>query len=49
MSPTAVTEQHFKRTVDLMNLTEKEKWVLTYADAVAPELSQRADKEIFGK
>ncbi len=46
---TAVTEQHFKRTVDLMNLTEKEKWVLTYADAVAPELSQRADKEIFGK
>ena len=46
---TAVTEQHFKRTVDLMNLTEKEKWVLTYTEAVAPELSQRADKEIFGK
>jgi NitT/TauT family transport system substrate-binding protein len=46
---TRVTEEHFKRTVDLMNLTEKEKWVLTYADAVYPDLAKRADKEIFGK
>jgi ABC-type nitrate/sulfonate/bicarbonate transport system substrate-binding protein len=46
---TKVTEEHFKRTVDLMNLTEKEKWVLSYADAVAPDLAIRADKEIFGK
>jgi hypothetical protein len=46
---TVVTEEHFKRTVELMNLTEKEKWVLTYADAVAPELSRRADKEVLFK
>ena len=46
---TTVTEDHFRRTVELMNLTEKEKFTLTYAEAVAPELAQRADKEVMGK
>ena len=44
-----ITEEQFKRTVDLLNLTEKEKFTLTYKDAVAPELAQRADKDVNGK
>ena len=45
----AITEEQFKRTVDLMNLTEKEKLTLSYAEAVAPELARAVDKEVNGK
>ena len=44
-----VSQDHFKRTVDLMNLTEKEKFTLSFAEAVASDLAQRAQKEVFGK
>lgn len=44
-----VTEEHFRRTVELMNLTEKEKFTLKYLEAVAPDLGKRADQEIHGK
>jgi NitT/TauT family transport system substrate-binding protein len=44
-----VSQDHFKRTVDLMNLTEKEKFTLGFADAVSSDLARRADKEINGK
>lgn len=45
----AVSEAQFKRTVDLMNLTEKEKFTLGFAEAVSSDLAQRAQKEVFGK
>jgi NitT/TauT family transport system substrate-binding protein len=44
-----LTQEHFRRTVELMNLTEKEKLALDYLEAVAPDLGKRADKEIHGK
>jgi len=43
-----ISQEHFTRTVDLMNLTEKEKFTLPFAEAVAPELAIAADKEVFG-
>lgn len=46
---TTLTDDHFAKTVELMNLTEKDKFTLKYLDAVAPDLGKRADKEIFGK
>ena len=45
----SITEEQFKRTVDLMNLTEKEKFTLAYKEAVAPELAALADKDVNGK
>ncbi len=47
-TPTAVTisETQFKRTVDLMNLTEKEKFTLSFADAVTSDLAKAVDGEI---
>jgi NitT/TauT family transport system substrate-binding protein len=46
---TEVTENHFKRTVELMNLTEENKFTLKFSEAVAPELAKAADKAVFGK
>lgn len=49
--PTAVTltPEHFSRTVDLMNLTEKERFVLPYLEAVAPAIGQQVDAEMKQK
>jgi NitT/TauT family transport system substrate-binding protein len=44
---TEITQQAFKATVDLMNLTEtKNKFTLNFSDAVASELAQAADKAV---
>lgn len=43
---TEISQAAFKATVDLMNLTEKSKFTLSYADAVEPELARAADKAV---
>lgn len=48
-SSVTLTPEHFSRTVDLMNLTEKEKFTLPYLEAVAPAIGQQVDAEMKQK
>lgn len=45
----SIRDEQFKRTVELMNLTEKEKFTLGFDEAVSPKIAKAIDTGMPGK